>query len=359
MRAWGGAALLYLVVALAWMGDVWTRPSELTLVTTGEPSARALSTSDQQMVLSTISDTARRIVDGSRDLYDSGACHPFPRSFTLGEHMWGNGLLAALPLALTGEPLVAYNVVLLLLVWLSGFAMFVASYEWTRSFPAALVAGIAFELFRSRLSDPVHPYINADFWTVAALFFLYRLFRGGDWWSAVGLAVVGTMQLGESLYPVVVAAVLLGASAVALIVRRRDVVVDRLPKLLFCGLAAALAAWFVYGPYLDAAETWGILEGRVSLGVPPDLFARGGRLFPGAVLLGLALVGLLDRVRGPRAENGPDLRIALTLGGVFLFWMSVHFIPIPLDFFPFIVGCFPVLFVFTPPSCHPYEQASH
>lgn len=328
-RACGLAALLYLGVALVWMGDVWSRPTERTLMATGEPNAVALSHADQQMVVATITDNARRLLDGERALYDSGSCHPMPQSFTLGEHMWGNGLLAALPLAITGEPLLAYNAVLLLLVWLAGVAMFAASYEWTRSAPAALVAGLAFELFRPRLADPVHPYVNADLWTVAALFFLCRLFRRGDWGSALGLAVAGTLQLGESLYPVLSATVLLGAATLALAVRRRDVLLARLPKLLACGVVAGLAAWFVFGPYLDAAETWGILEGRVSPQLGLGVFAMGGRFFPGVVLLVLALVGLLDRARGPRNENTVDLRIALAVAGALLFWMSVESVPVP------------------------------
>ncbi len=328
-QAFGLAILLYLGVALFWMGEVWSRPTEWTLRASGEERALVLIDADQQMVLATVVDAARRFVDPQRSLYDSGACHPLPRSFTLGEHMWGNGLLAALPLALSGEPLLAYNVVLLVLVWFAGLAMFCASWEWTRSVPAALVAGLAFALFRPRLSDPIHPYVNADLWTAAALYFLCRLFRRGDWRSALGLAVTGTLQLAESLYPIIGASVLLGVSGLSLAVRRRDVLLDRLPKLLFCMLVAGGAAWFIFGPYLEAGQRWGILAGRV--GLQPTLagFAPGTRFFPGGILVGLALLGLLDRLRGPRGGPGGDLRIALTVAGALLLWGSVAYIPLP------------------------------
>lgn len=319
-------ALVYLALAFVRLDGVWERPSSLLLFPRMEEKGLVLSTADQWMVLATITDNARRILDRPASFRDTGACHPLPSSYTLGEHMWNGGLLAALPLAISGEPVLAYNVMLLLILFASGLAMFAFSFHVTRSVHAAFVAGLFFELYRARVADTVHPYIHANFWTPLALLFLYRLFHRGDWRSALGLAFFGSMQLGESVYPVLAATLLLGTSAVILAIQRRDVLLERLPKLLFCAAVAGAAAWWVLGEYLATAETWNTLRSRTSFGSGPMKFAPGQRY--GLLLFGLATLGLLDRVRGSRGP-GTDPRIALFVGGLLIFWLAVSHIPLP------------------------------
>ena len=66
------------------------------------------------MVLGTVMHAARGWLDPATSLMGAGAYFPMPNAWTLGEHMFGPGLLAALPLASTGEPILACNLMLVL-----------------------------------------------------------------------------------------------------------------------------------------------------------------------------------------------------------------------------------------------------
>ncbi len=316
--------VFYIGLAFVQLDGLWESPSSVVLLPSPDDHRDfVLQSSDQWMVLATVTDNARRILDRPMSFRDSGACHPFPRAYTLGEHMWNGGLLAALPLAISGEPILAYNVMLLSLWYAAGLAMFAFVFFSTKSVGAALVAGLFFQLYRGNI---LHPYADANFWTPLALLFLYRLFQRGDWRSALGLAFFGAMQFGESLYPVLAAAFLIGTCAVFLGFQHRTVLVNRLPKLLFCAAVAAAAAWWVFGEYLATAETWSILGGRPVLGAAPYRFMPGAR--NGVLLFALAALGLLDRFRGARG-GGTDPRLALFVGGSLVLWLATIYVPIP------------------------------
>lgn len=101
-----------------------------------------------------------------------GDCFPVPQAATLGEHMLGAGLAAAVPYALTGEPILAYNFVVVLWLMLAGVAMYALAFRWTGSGAAAFVAGLLFELEPVRAGDPQHLFVHADHWLPLVLLFL-------------------------------------------------------------------------------------------------------------------------------------------------------------------------------------------
>ena len=64
---------------------------------------------DQSMVVATVTRNAAKLVTAPWDLFGDGQCYPMPRSYTLGEHMFGLGFLATLPYALTRDPILSFN----------------------------------------------------------------------------------------------------------------------------------------------------------------------------------------------------------------------------------------------------------
>lgn len=327
----GLVALFFLTISVACTWGVWEEPSSLLLLPPDAAESPSVGVLDQWMVLSTVTSNARRALREPLSFREGDACHPFPRSYTLGEHMWNEGLLTALPLALTGDPIFAYNVMLLLLYFGTGVAMFAFVFDRTGSVPAGLLAGLLLTVYPARLIDPAHPFIYANLWTPPALLFLYRLFEDGDWRSAAGLAFFGALQLGESFYATLSAGILIGTSFLFLCIERRDVLVSRLPKLAICVLLGAGVGWWIYGPYLETAETWGVLGGRAPLGWLPQSLAFGKQNFPGIFLLALAALGLVDRLR-PTANTKhgkSDPRVALLVAGGLVLWLSLSHIPLP------------------------------
>lgn len=297
----------------------------------GAATVDALSVSDQRYVIGNVAINARKIVSDPTALYGPGPCFPLQRPFTLGEHMFGEGLLGALPWALSHEPIFTYNVVLVVSAWIAAMAMYALVFSWTRSALAALVAGVLFAFHPARIGDPAHPYVYGNLWTPLALLFAYRLFARERWWDAAGLTLFLCLQLLESFYQVLALLLLGGVYGAALLARHAHVARRLAPKLLVVVLATTAVAVLVFGPYLRTRATWGVLQGRA--GAMPlyraSDYLPGGGASVGWVPLVLASVGLLDRVRR-RDVPRTDPRFVLLVAGVVVWWATLDAFRAPL-----------------------------
>lgn len=313
------AALLYLALAL------WVQRSILAAPRTMVPMPAAmagapLSTlyqADQRFVIATIVTNVQRLLGGGGDLPGFGFCYPLRDAYTLGEHMFGESLLALPVYLLSGDPVLSYNVAVIVSVWITALAMYALALHWTGSIPAAFVAGMAFAFTAARLSNPAHPFVHGNLWTPLALLFANQLFTRRRWRDAAALALAIVLQLLESFYQVLALAILGGAYGLDLLVRHRRSVLALLPKLLAVAVVVGAATWLVLGPYLHTRARWGVLQGRAGpLLIPMWDYLPGGPSSVGLVALLLAVIGLADRVRGPRRVDGHDPRIVFTVAGL-------------------------------------------
>jgi hypothetical protein len=325
--AWA-AALAYLALALWIRGPVLDAPTE-KLLGRSEPGIASLARGDQFMVLSVVVRNARLLLSRPWDLREEGHCHPTPRAYTLGEHMLGNGVLAALPYVLSQDPILSYNAIIVLTLWLPALAMYSLSFHFTRSPAAAFVAGLAFACSRSRLVNVAHPYVYGDLWAPLLLLSMHRLFVRKDWIGAAGIALFASLQVAESLYALLSTAMIGAVYGVYLVYRHARVLREIAVKLIAAGLAPILLAWWLLGPYLSTGATWGVLEREYSLFATPAQFGFGGPSFPGVVVLTLVTFALLDRVRRPRLVHGEDPRLALLVGGLLVAWSAVYGVRVP------------------------------
>jgi hypothetical protein len=184
------AATAYLAVAL------WNFRSVLPAPATFLPESPRLDAAytklarlDLTMVLWTVTGNAERLLTRPLELRTEGQCHPLPRAYTLGEHMLGEGVLAALPLAVSGDPIVSYNVMLVATLWIAALAMYALTLHFTRSPAAAFVAGLLFCLQTDRISDSGHPFVHGDLWGPLVLLFLHRTFARGGFANALACAL--------------------------------------------------------------------------------------------------------------------------------------------------------------------------
>src|SRR6266550_758139 len=128
---------------------------------------------------------------------------------------WTEHLLAAYPLTtpivwMTGNPVVAYNVLLLTCFVLNGVAMFTLVREVTGSDAGAFVGGLAFALAPYQASAVAHVQMLMLFGMPLALFGLHRYvergWRSGIAWFAIGvLAVALANAYMLVFFPVLVA----------------------------------------------------------------------------------------------------------------------------------------------------------
>lgn len=283
---------------------------------------------DEKYVLAAIARNAQSVVAGRWRLFDNGFCHPMPKPVTLGEHMFGEGLLAAVPYALTRDPILTYNMVLVLSLLLVALAMYALVLHWTADPGAAFVAGLLFGFHPVRVGDPAHPFCSAIHWGPVALLFAHRLFVRRGWLDVVGLTVAVGLQLLESLYTLVAFAIVGGFYGLALCARHLRGVPSLIPKLLAFGAAIWAVGRTVLGPYLQTRVTWGTLGGRSPILLDLSDFAPGHAAYPGSLALGLAFVALLDRFGRPRPARS-DPRLVVLCAGLACLWAAVRQVPLP------------------------------
>jgi hypothetical protein len=287
--------------------------------------------SDQALVAWQVTRNARTLVTKPWAFFDSSQCYPADCAVTLGEHMLVEGLLGIIPYLLSGDPILTYNIVVVVTIWAAALAMYALGYAWTKSVGAAFVAGLLFGFQPARISDPIHLNVVGNAWTPLALLFAHRLFQRDRWRDAVGLILFFGLQMLESFYPLFTLVIITAVYGPYLLLRSRRRLTSLAPKLLAFGVAIAALAALILVPYLHTRATWGIPGGRgaILFTHTPSDFAFGGEAYPGSVLLLLAAVGVLDRLRGARRREGYDPRLIYLTAGVAVFWAAVSGITIP------------------------------
>ncbi len=167
MRRATVAALLWFVV----MSLVLTYPLALHL-----PDA----VEDRQDALLNVWITAwdgHQLLSDPLRLFDANIFHPYPRTLAYSELLLGNALLA-LPVTLaTGNPVLGYNVALLLSFILSGLGTYFLVLKLTQSAGAGLVAGTIFAFSAYRLTNLAQAQLLTTQWLPFALLSLHQLLR--------------------------------------------------------------------------------------------------------------------------------------------------------------------------------------
>jgi hypothetical protein len=330
-----------IIIALAYLGlALWSARAILPAPATTFQYPRyydligwqQLIQSDQLLVAWQVTHNARKLVTGAWDLFDSGQCYPADRAVTLGEHMFVEGGLGIIPYVLSGAPILTYNTVIVVTIWAAALAMYALVYAWTKSVGAAFIAGLLFGLHPARIYDPIHLNVVGNVWTPLALLFAHRLFQTRRWRDAAGLTLFFGLQTLESFYPLFTLTLIASVYGSYLLLRYRRYLAALAPKLLVFATALAALAATILLPYLKTRATWGVPGGRgeiLFIHTPRD-FLVGGEAYAGSVLLVLAVVGLLDRMRRGRRQEDYDPRLIYLTAGLVCFWATVSGMTIPI-----------------------------
>jgi hypothetical protein len=111
------------------------------------------------------------------DLFDANIFYPYPRTLAYSELLLGNGLLALPITAATGNPVLSYNLALLLSFVLSGWGTYLLVHRLTRSPGAGLVAGTIFAFCAYRLTNLAQAQLLTTQWMPFALLAMHQLLR--------------------------------------------------------------------------------------------------------------------------------------------------------------------------------------
>jgi hypothetical protein len=312
---WNAVAVVVFAVALAVaLGEVW-RADPRAAVPVGNSSAAllALSRADVSFEAWLVDRHARTLARAPWRLFATEHCAPGERTLTLGVPMITMGLLAV-PAALLGEPILAYNSAVLVMLFASALSMYLLATDWTGVPAAGIAAGLFFAMHPLRTGSLVHPAEMDIGWTALALFFAQRLLAWGRWRDAVGLALAGALQIAASFYPTL-AAFLLAPPLAFWLLRTYGLRRARPAQLAFVAGALLLAAACVLGPYLlERGSAPGRLQRGAHFYAPWAGYLPGQPFFPGWALVGLAALGLVLPRRLGFGALGRDPRAALCAG---------------------------------------------
>jgi len=198
------------------------------------------------------------------DVWDAPLEYPVKNALTFSETMFGNLWLTAPVQWLTGNPVLAFNSLVLGSFVLSMYCTFLLVRGLTGSFGAGVVAGILFSFNPYRWSEIPHVQLLPFFWAPLALLLTHRFLETYRTRLLAGLLATLVAQYYTSIY---LGTMLLITTAVFVAVyflaerRGKDrfvfVTHRRLRRALLAGgLLAGLALAPLMVPYLRTARDW-------------------------------------------------------------------------------------------------------
>jgi hypothetical protein len=304
---------------------------------------RAISDPGDPFLVSWILDWGYHATTHGLPLFHGNILHPAQYSLAFSEHMYGLTILLSPLFAAGVAPLTIHNIALLLGFALSGYAAFLLARHVTGSTAAAIVGGIAFAFIGFRFHHLPHlPYI----WTVwlpllllAVLLYVER----PCWRNALLFGGALLMNGLTTLHYFVFGAPAAFVSLFFLAAYRREWGAGFWLRIaLITGVVLLALAPFLI-PYSTVSRTYGmqrtyqeVLAGSGQYGdwllpnlqnrnyghlSPHAAYSHERTLFPGFLIIGLALAGLFltrrgdfARRSGEHAEGAPQKpQIALRL----------------------------------------------
>jgi hypothetical protein len=261
---------------------------------------------------------AHALSTSPRHLFDANIFYPERDTLAYSDAMIVEGLVAA-PFSKL-NPVLVHNVMLLLPIVASAMAIFALCRYLTGSRGAGLVAATAFAFAPFRFEHIMHLELQWTIWMPLAFLALHRLLDGGRWRDGLAFGACLALQMLSCIYYGIFLATLAGAAVVLLFLSDRRVGWRRALPPLAAGLAIAAAASAVYAlPYQRAHSVVGdrpveqvyeysaqpsnylvVPEGNWLYGNPGRPGRGERRLFPGALVVLLAVAGLSLRRLSPR-----------------------------------------------------------
>ena len=276
----------------------------------------------------------------------------FPAEGTLAysDHFLLQALVLAPLYLATGDAVLCYNVLVVGSIAASGIAMHILARAITGSTLGAFAAGLAWACWPYRVAHLLHIQLQALYFMPLALLWLHRLVAGRRWRDVLGLSLFAGLQALASTYYGLMTAVALGVSALTLAIATGQ----WRSRQLWTRLAAAAALAIVLTapvlmPYLRSQQaegfgrtmfeaanhsaaiesytqvpdvnlvygTTGLLDPRVPAPGARDRRSVEHQMFPGLVVIALAIFGLF---RGWRSDSFPVTfsAVALVVTGLVL-----------------------------------------
>jgi hypothetical protein len=265
-------------------------------------------------------------------LFEAPIFYPEQHSLAFSEHMLVPSVIGA-PLIWAGaSPVLVYNILIMLGLALSGWAMYLLMVRWTGSIAAGVIAGLLYAFNAHVLTRFVHLQAQHVEFFPLVLYALDRVIAGpatslrAGWRDAVLLAAAFVLQSLCSNHLLVFTTY---AMLVGVLVRWREMSVETVRRLALAGVLSAVALAPFLVPYLQVDRAHGLARSvdvvtQYNAGWR-DYLVTGGRLhyawwshslFEGRTALfpGLTAIALVAwSVVSGRAVGDPRARMAVAM----------------------------------------------
>ena len=194
---------------------------------------------------------------GPLSLYDNYFFAPLPNAIVFNENLFGLSLIFAPFYVITKNPLLSYNLTLLISLSLSVFFTYLLVRRLTGNGYAGMLAGVAFAFSPYVMFEIGRIQLVATQWIPACFLMLHRALESERWRDVIGFWLCYLLQIGTCLYYAMFLIPLLVLVAAVLLDRRRPG--RRLYAKLAAigGLAAVVALAMVY-PYFTARHAFAL-----------------------------------------------------------------------------------------------------
>ena len=194
---------------------------------------------------------------GPLSFYDNYFFAPLPNSIVFNENLFGLSLIFAPFYLITQNPLLSYNLTLLISLSLSAFFTYLLVRRLTGNGYAGVLAGVAFAFSPYVMFEIGRIQLVATQWIPACFLMLHSALEKERWRDVIGFWLSYLLQIGTCLYYAMFLIPLLVLVAAVLLRRRRPG--QRLYVKLAAsgGLAAVVAVAMVY-PYFTARHAFAL-----------------------------------------------------------------------------------------------------
>jgi hypothetical protein len=199
------------------------------------------------------------LVDRVPQFFNTNIFFPYSLTLAYSESLLGDLPLAGPLIGLTGNPLLASNVLVLLSFIIGGWTMYFAVSRLTGSGWAGLIAGTIFAFQLERFAAFTHLQLLTTQWLPLAVYFMDRMLTQGRWKYWLGLAIFFNLQFLSSYYIGLFMSLTLGLLLVGYLVAGLARVTPRLLGQLVAFAAVVLAINVPLAmPYFTLAKQLGL-----------------------------------------------------------------------------------------------------
>jgi hypothetical protein len=273
--------------------------------------------------------------------FDANIFHPLPLTLAYSEHFIAQAVQILPVWALTGNPILCYNLLYLSTFVLSGLGTYLFVRELTGNPRAAFVAGVLFAFAPYRFPQSSHLQVLSSQWMPFALYGFRRYFdsigaqASGRWRALLGAAAALVIQNLSCTYYLMFFSPFVAAYVIWEIWQRRLWRRTRIwMQLTAAAVGVAALTLPLLLPYAAVQEQLQIARSRGELsmyaadvysyatavreqivwGARARVFPKAeGDLFPGLVVISLALIGIATWRRDAEFQPSPVSRLAWAL----------------------------------------------